>query len=519
MPNGTTDAAPISRTERIVSSAVVFAIAVYAAIFIDLYTTVVVLPFFALGCRRGKHPLKLWALASVPALAILVVSAVKFQLTGLPLVFEDHYFLRSNVLMLAYNDWRIAGGVIFGVIGTILYFRTLFRGQGAFSRIEAASLAALTALVATTFAIAKPFEQNVYNWNLAMTRPGIEALFLSANIPDAQLERLPAGAAVPAVDAASLTAPAGGLPDLFFILQESTFHPKLLRPGFEAKHLFAESQSQNGLTGPLRVHTFAGGTWRTEFSLATQMRPQEFGGDGLYVFHQLEGRIQRSLFTMLKELGYRTYVFYPTPTSFLNARNFYATIGVDEFHDPTTLGTGDGWDWQIPDSALYAAMEKKVSEHDGPVAALMLTIKQHGPHKFEDPMSEYVTDFNASDDAYGAFLKSREATGRRTGVVAFGDHHPEFTARFLDNKHDWYFTAYDMRCVNFACAPSTLVNDQNRGLDMVLLPTAALDSFGFGLDGFSAFELSLYRPCIADVTTCDNGTRLTVNTAFSRYFN
>lgn len=504
----------LTRGAQIASWIAIGVAAIYAAVFADLYVAAFVLPFFLLGCRRGKHPLTLWALTAVPTLVLLLISAVKFQITSVPLVFADHYFLRSNVLMLAWNDWRIAFGLVLGVVLTVLYLWTLLRGSGVLTRIEIGSAAALAAIAVTSFATAKPFEQTVYEWNLAMTRPGIEALVLSAKIPDAQLERLPEPTATPALADTRLKPPAAGLPDLFFILQESTFHPALLKPGYEPKHLFAANQ---GLTGPLRVHTFAGGTWRTEFSLVTQMRPQEFGGDGLYVFHQLEGRIKRSLFFMLKELGYRVYVFYPTPSSFLNAQKFYATVGVDEFHDPTTLGVGDGWDWKFPDSTLYAAMEKKLAEHDGPVAALMLTINQHGPHDFDDPMKEYVALFGESDAAYGQFLDRREKSGRRTGVVAFGDHHPEFTARFLD-KADWYETAYDIRCLNFTCAPSTLVSDASRGLDMVLLPAAALQAFEFGLDDFTTYELAQFRGCSADVTTCENKSRLSVNTAFSRWF-
>ncbi|MBY0511433.1 MAG: sulfatase-like hydrolase/transferase [Rhodospirillaceae bacterium] len=502
------------------------AAAAYAAIYLDPYIGMLMLPFFALGCARGKHPAVLLALSVLPALLLLAGSLVKFTLTGLPLVYYDQHFLRRNVLMLGFNDWRVATGLIATAVLAALYVRYLFAGRGVFSRFEKYALAALAIVAVGCTLSLRNWTQTIDSWESQLATPTLRTLVASARMPGPQLQlRLtsPAQAAIPPQAAATTTAPeliapAGALPDLFMVLQETTFNPATVRPDYKPQTLFADNVPQTqGYTGPLYVHTFAGATWKTEFSVAAQMRPQEFGNDGLYVFYQLKGRIKESLFTRLKSLGYRTLVFYPVPGHFINARDFYMSIGADAFYDPESLGLDGGWKWKIPDSVLYDAMLKKLQEETGPVAVMMLTINQHGPHAGDDPMADYMTRFAASDQAYGDFLKALEQRGRPAGVVAFGDHQPDFMAT-RHVRELWYYTAYDVRCVNFACADRPLTEREDKQIDIVMLTPRALEAFGFKLDGFSALERDLFKHCDHNLSLCTEDSRLGVNAAFSKFF-
>jgi hypothetical protein len=354
--------------------------------------------------------------------------------------------------------------------------------------------------------------QDVEMWDPVASAPTLTTLLRSTLVPGASLHT--ASVAEPPLQDVGFGAPDAGLPDLFFVLQESTFSPKLLRPGYEPQALFSKAAD---LGGPLRVHTFAGGTWRTEFSIAVQMRPQEFGSDGLYVFQQLPGRIKRSIFTELKKLGYRVVVFYPVPRSFINAEAFYSSIGVDEFYDPITLGLSNGWDWKSPDSKLYNAMLKKLDEKkSGPVVAMMLTINQHGPHEVKEPFTDYLARFQDSDKAYGDFLQALAARGKRAGVVTYGDHQPEFTSRFLPDDISRFKTDYDVRCINFTCAGAA--GPQIKPVDVTLLAPLALERFGFTLDSFSLRQRELLKGCEDDVERCDEAARLELNTAFLPFF-
>ena len=494
--------------------AFVFAAVLYSVVYSDPNVGLFALPFFALGCRHSKRPLVLIALSLIPAAALELVSYVKHSLVGMPLVVYDHYFLRSNVIMLAYNDWRVASGLVLFAVLTVLYLRALLSGKGPFSGFERNGMVALSVLSIVSMVSLHEGYQDIDMWEPMANAPTLRTLMRSTHVPGATLQVASTPAPIHDADHDpdhGFGAPAGGLPDIFLVLQESTFNPAMLRPGYEPKALFAKDAAQGG---PLRVHTFAGGTWRTEFSVAIQMRPQEFGNDGLYVFHQLEGRIKRSVFTELKKLGYRVAIFYPVPGSFINAAAFYASIGVDEFYDPESLGIASGWDWKSPDANLYQAMLKKVSAMEGPVVALMLTIHQHGPHAVEDPFADYVTRFEDSDAAYGAFIQALAQRGKKAGVVAFGDHQPEFTARFLNDDVTRFITNYDIRCVNFECAAGPRI----KPIDAVMLAPEALERFGFALDSFSLRQREVFQACTDDIDRCGETTRLNFNAMFSPFF-
>lgn len=505
------DAAPSFDFKLAFAALFVAAAAVYCYAFDDLYAAILMLPFFALGARRGKHPLILTTLALLPAALLLAISFGKAMATNIPLVAYDHFFLRRNVLMLAYNDWRVASGLVLSAAALFFYGKTLVSGRGPFTLFEKAGIAVL--VIVSGFCIyTMRTEPQVAIWEPASHQPTVKTFVKSTQATNPQLELLADAPPLLPGESHGLTPPAER-PDIFFVLQESTFLPEVLQPEHKSARLFAAGAAQRG---PLKVHTFGGGTWRTEFSLTTQMRPQEFGGDGLYVFHQLEGRVQRSIFTELKKLGYRTVVFYPVPGFFINAAPFYASIGVDEFYDPQSLGISKGWNWKIPDEAFYTAMLKKLENSDKPVVAFMLTISQHGPHATQDPMADYVERFDNSDKAYGAFLDAVAARNRPTGVVTFGDHQPEFTLRYISDEKARYVTTYDIRCINFACPGAAT---DSTPLDIVMLAPAALERFGFGLDDLSLAQRRAFADCQGDTDRCVNNQRLEFNTAFARYFN
>ena len=496
------------------SFVVVCGMTIYAALFGDPHVVLFMTPFFLLGCARGRHPLTLLALSTIPAFALLSVSLVKTMLTGFSLVTYDGYFIRENLLMLAYNDWRVSTGLIVLIGGIVFYLRSLFSGRGAFTRFERRSAVALGVASVGCMIGVQQWDQDIFDWEYELSRPSVRGFVKSVRIPESQLA-LPATAAeLPPLKNLSLGAPPGALPDLFFILQESTFHPRLVRPGYEPTTLFS---SQASHTGDLHVHTYGGGTWMTEFSLVSQMRPQEFGNGGLYVFHQLEGRIKRSVFTLLKELGYRTIVVYPVPGEFINARNFYKSIGVDEFYDPESLGISKGWDWEIPDKKFYEAIQRKIEGTKQPIALLMLTIIQHGPHDAIDPVTDYLTRFEQSDEAYGSFLDFLLLRGRKAGVVAFGDHHPDFTNSRMPDEHTKELTAYEIRCLHFNCTNKALARNKSRTLDIGVLTPIALEEFGFSLDDLSLLQKTLLGTCDADLSRCDETARLQFNSAFSQF--
>jgi hypothetical protein len=499
----------------VLSLAVIGLTVACAVIQLDPYIVLGITPFFLLGCAKGKKPLNLVALASLPSLFLIFLSVVKVQLTGLPLSILDRFLIDSNIFVLAYNDYRVAIAMAVIACGIVYYFWNLLSGRGKFSRFEKVGAGVLVAFWAF-FAVKlttsdldfllteENHEPTVRTFVKSMIVPGARLALADADEDDLHLSLRPLGA------------PEDGKPDLYFVLQESTFDPRLVEPEYEPQTLFSRHLP---LSGPLKVHTFGGGTWLSEFSLVTQMRPQEFGDGGWYVFHQLPGRIKRSLFTQLKELGYRTIVIYPVPGFFLNARQFYKSIGVDEFEDPPSLGLGQGWDWKTPDAKFYEAALRKVDETPSqPVAVFLLTIYQHGPHDLERPFADYLSRFKASDTAYGNFLTALKARKKRAGVVAFGDHQPEFTKYLFPDEAARQLTHYEIRCINFKCVgePKKRIGDEQ--LDITRLAPTALEHFGFEMDDLSSYGKRLFEHCTADIMRCADSLRLKFNRAFAASF-
>ena len=132
----------------ILSGTVLAGTAIYAVAFNDFAFPLFMLPFFVLGCAHGKPPVVLLALSVLPALVLLAASTIKFALIGVPLVTYDHYFLRRNLVMLAYNDWRIALGLFLAAAAVVWYLRTLLSGKGALTHFEKVSLPVLAGCAA-----------------------------------------------------------------------------------------------------------------------------------------------------------------------------------------------------------------------------------------------------------------------------------------------------------------------------------------------------------------------------------
>jgi hypothetical protein len=482
----------------------------------DAFVIMGMMPFVLLGCAKGKKPAALIALAALPPLVLVAISMAKSYYLGLPLTVLDRFMMQGNLVMLAYNDWRVAIVVVAVVVLVGAYFWVLLRGRGRFVRLEQGLAAAF---IAGSLACAYTLydEDLYYLLEKDSGDPTFKNFVHSAFIPGAHFNV--EGDVPPDAKQFSfaLGAPKGGKPDLFFILQESTFDPQSVDPKYQPKTLFNKSEP---LAGPLHVHTVDGGTWLSEFSLLTQVRPQEFGGGGWYVFHQLPGRIERSLFTKVKELGYRTVVIYPVPGFFLNARQFYRSIGAEEFYDPPELGLGKGWNWKIPDSKFYDAVEAKIEMPDDPrpVAVMMLTINQHGPHDMKDPVADYLSRYGDSDKAYGDFLDYLKSRGRRAGVVVFGDHQPQFTETIFSDRKVRELTRYEIRCINFICERPADIEKRPLQLDITLLAPIALEHFGFEIDEASRYERSLFAQCATDVSTCADELRQRFNRAFSIAF-
>jgi len=133
----------------------------------------------------------------------------------------------------------------------------------------------------------------------------------------------------------------GHYPDIVQVLEESTFDPAAFTHcTVPACHpdMFKPDARTRG-TGVMRVHTFGGGTWVSEFAALTGMPQDIFGPGGMYAPYVLAPHVHDSLPRLLKKLGYLTVAVYPTHGEFLNGRDAYKAYGVDSSTAPAN------WAW------------------------------------------------------------------------------------------------------------------------------------------------------------------------------
>lgn len=342
-----------------------------------------------------------------------------------------------------------------------------------------------------------------------------------------------ASAARPGVPAATS---AGVYPDIVQVLEESTFDPS----GFAACNLppcrvgMFRPDARTRAHGALRVHTFGGGTWVSEFASLTGLPQSIFGPGGMYAPYVLAPRVRDTLPRQLQRLGYLTVAIYPTAGSFINGRNAYRDYGFDRFYDVDDLGL-EAWkssDAQIFDAAWKVYRRLKRPGH--PVFMMILTLAQHGPHDIH-PLSSlpppydhgllrglpdqaalnfdtYLARLQASDRAMRGLEAHFLQRDQPTVLVSFGDHQPAFSGLIRDfvrtlpagappalrEKQD-YLTYYMLKS-NLAAPP---LLPGYPVLDIAFLPSMVLQAAGLPTDPYFSAETELRDRCAGRYTDCD----------------
>jgi phosphoglycerol transferase MdoB-like AlkP superfamily enzyme len=310
-------------------------------------------------------------------------------------------------------------------------------------------------------------------------------------------------------------------PDIVQVLEESTFDPSHYThcdvPECDLA-MFKPDANTRG-TGFMRVHTFGGGTWVSEFAALTGMPQDIFGPGGMYAPYVLAPRVHDSLPQQLRRLGYMTVAIYPTHGEFLNGHDAYKAYGVDHFYGAGELGLDD---WDETDAQMFTAAKQvydKLKKPGQPVFIMVLTINQHGPH--DDPMSTLPKQFQnllqglppataLNFDTYLQRLHDSDGAMKQlehdfldrpqpTVLVHFGDHQPSFDdlMRTLPRKipaelvpYQDYLTYYMIKS-NVPGAPLPTYPM----MDIAHLPGMVLKAAGLPMDSYFSALTSLRERC------------------------
>ncbi|MCQ9124390.1 LTA synthase family protein [Rodentibacter caecimuris] len=184
-------------------------------------------------------------------------------------------------------------------------------------------------------------------------------------------------------------------PDIVVALLESTLNPH--RFAFTKQNIpplpMFERQSDTVFMSPLRVHTFAGATWKSEFAFLAGVPSTDFGALASGVFYSVVPHMQSGLVKNLREQGYFCVVLSPFTKGNYNAKSAYDHFGFDLMLQPQDLGYPAPFSknlWTISSEEMmdYTRMilEKKhpaLEKVTQPMFVYMLTMREHGPYDLE----------------------------------------------------------------------------------------------------------------------------------------
>ena len=330
-------------------------------------------------------------------------------------------------------------------------------------------------------------------------------------------------------------AASGARPDVVVWLNESTFDPRgyAVEGARWPRLRMFDKRPETRAMGQLRVHTYGGKTWLSEFSMLTGLVPDDFGARRTTVFNAVAPHMRDNLVSRFKANGYRTVVLMPTPKRFYGAARTYEVLGFEriltlrDFPEYDRI-PGDEWDIAASDRLAEAAvklLQRNAADtrDPRPLFLYMLSIHEHAPYAKDTPvidglrsaklgtslkgrLSDYSNRLVALDKGVGV-LESYLTQQQRHAVWAyFGDHQayfeepqPPYVSALP--KAD-LLTQYQVRS-NFrpldpvASAPL---------LDIALLPSLVVDIAGLRRDRWFDGLSAIRAACDGRLEDCDDPT-------------
>ena len=308
--------------------------------------------------------------------------------------------------------------------------------------------------------------------------------------------------------AGAVCVPRSKPPHIVLIHQESLVPPSLF-PQLQYDHTLDKFfLSDDDRLHRLRVETYGGGSWVTEFALLTGISTKAFGDMRMFVQVLMNGRLKDTLPQSLENCGYRTLMLFPMNNGFVSLDKFYHSIGFETILDREAQGAPTT---KERDRFYFQNMLREMDEHfkssDQPLFVYVQTMASHGPYN-----SAYMPEENVPGGGPGTspemseFLR-REAMAQRDGdffmdelkrrfpdepiiVVRYGDHQPSATWDLINNvwgddspdigeggKPGPYITYYAMLGHNYPLPPLPAYDP----MDIAYLGTVMLEAAGLPL--------------------------------------
>jgi hypothetical protein len=264
------------------------------------------------------------------------------------------------------------------------------------------------------------------------------------------LEAAPrAAAAGPGFLLPASCAPAARPPHIILIHQESVVQPSLFPALSYDRAVEPFFRSYDDRLYPLRVETYGGASWLTEFSLLAGVSTHSFGGMRQFVQTFTQNKLKDTLPQALERCGYRNVVFYPMMRNFVSNDRFYSSIGLKDIFDMKVQGakTAQERDRFYYENAL-AEMERHFKSSRKPLFTYIQTMMAHWPYDFtfmpevaveggapgtNPEMHEYLRRVSMAKMDFDFLMQElrRRFPRERFLIVHYGDHHPTATRTLL----------------------------------------------------------------------------------------
>lgn len=247
--------------------------------------------------------------------------------------------------------------------------------------------------------------------------------------------------------------PGGGeRPDIVVVQSESFFDPAAMR-GYEHSRFTPNLHrlERQGLSGPLHVPTFGGGTIRTEFEVLTGLSLRYF--DELqFPYLTLNQKVVPSLVRTLRAHGYTTTAIHGNDPAFWNRTSAFKAIGFDRFVSQSAFPKDAPNDGKyMADRAMTDEIMDQLKDAGPPQFLFAISIEAHGPYDVppadtaardaiptppgigdqdRKELQTYLYHAGHADAELGRLTKLLAQRGRPTLLLFYGDHLPALTNSF-----------------------------------------------------------------------------------------
>jgi Sulfatase len=288
--------------------------------------------------------------------------------------------------------------------------------------------------------------------------------------------------------------------------------------------------SHDGKLHRLRVETYGGASWLTEFSVLTGLSTHSFGGMRPFVEPMMAGKLHDTLPEALGRCGYRKVVFYPLLRNFVGNGRFYSAVGLNEVFDYNDQGAQtDGERDRFYFTNALNELARHLQQSRQPLFTLIYTMATHSPYNWTfmpevdvagggpgtDPeMSEYLRRLAMAKMDYDELRSelARRFPGERFLIVHYGDHHPIATRPllgfskkleaedvFLPPESLGFITYYAVVGVNYRPPPLPDVET----LDVPYMPVVILNAARLPLSDSFRERQRLLTACNGRYFTCE----------------